>query len=351
MGVTFESAAAAWLNHLQTRKRRPAKPATLKTFGNYVGAHIAPAIGPMELSEFSNPQMRDFVSLLAAKDLSPKTIHEITGAVKALIASVVDPQTGDPLYVRKWNAEFCDIPIVDPAAQRTPTLSKEQIEHALKNASELDRTLYALLAGAGLRIGEALAVKLTDDGGTFFDVAAATIRVRRSVWQGQEQEPKTPSAKRNVEIPQKFSEMLAQFVAGRTGYLFGNGLSLNESTARKKLNTVLPGCGFHSFRRFRATTLRAKRVPEDIIRVWLGHSAGSITDRYSKLGQDVEVRREWAEKVGLGFQLPKSKRRKARTAPRRLSRTTRSLNPIGGYVQWNLLSFVTPPHQRGKTVS
>jgi integrase len=225
--VTIEEAARPWLKHLQTRRRRPANPATLKTFGNYVSDHIAPAIGSIELSEFSNPQMRDFVTLLAAKDLSPKTIHEITGAVKAIIGSVVDPETGDPLYVRKWNADFCDLPVVDPGAQHTPVVSKEQIEHALGHSDEAYRAFYALLAGSGLRIGEALAIQLRDAGtNTFFDTVNVTINVRQSLFQGQLQAPKTPASIRSVEIPKKLSAMLTGFANARDAYLFGNGLPL-----------------------------------------------------------------------------------------------------------------------------
>jgi hypothetical protein len=45
------------------------------------------------------------------------------------------------------------------------------------------------------------------------------------------------------------------------------------------------------------------RVQEDLIRWWLGHSEGSVTDGYSKLSEDVEYRREVAENIGIGFNL------------------------------------------------
>jgi hypothetical protein len=54
----------------------------------------------------------------------------------------------------------------------------------------------------------------------------------------------------------------------------------------------------------RATWLRKQRAPEDLIRFWLGHAKGSITDGYSKLSDDLEFRTEVAEKVGVGFAVP-----------------------------------------------
>jgi integrase len=64
-----------------------------------------------------------------------------------------------------------------------------------------------------------------------------------------------------------------------------------------------PKAGFHAFRRFRTTWLRKNRAPEDLIRFWLGHADQTVTDGYSKLREDVEYRREVAEKIGLGFEI------------------------------------------------
>lgn len=57
-------------------------------------------------------------------------------------------------------------------------------------------------------------------------------------------------------------------------------------------------------RRFRTTWLRKQRAPEDLIKFWLGHAKQSVTDGYSKLGEDVEFRRQIAESVATGFDVP-----------------------------------------------
>jgi hypothetical protein len=45
---------------------------------------------------------------------------------------------------------------------------------------------------------------------------------------------------------------------------------------------------------------------EVLLRIWVGHATHGITDRYTvdALKRDVKLRRETAEQVGLGFQLP-----------------------------------------------
>jgi hypothetical protein len=68
-----------------------------------------------------------------------------------------------------------------------------------------------------------------------------------------------------------------------------------------------PKAGFHALRRFRTTWLRKNRAPEDLIRFWLGHADETVTDGYSKLGEDVEYRKEVAAEVGLGFEISAQK--------------------------------------------
>jgi hypothetical protein len=44
-------------------------------------------------------------------------------------------------------------------------------------------------------------------------------------------------------------------------------------------------------------------VPEDLITFWLGHAGKTVTDTYSKLRDDVGLRKQVAEKVGMGFEV------------------------------------------------
>jgi integrase len=161
--------------------------------------------------------------------------------------------------------------------------------------------LFALLAGTGLRIGEALGLKtedLSDD--------CSVLHVQRSIWRGQEQAPKTPSAVRVVDIAEPLAQILRTYVGGKAGYLFtvGNGRSLDQRNVLRALHATGKKVGLHAFRRFRTETLRRARVPEDLIKLWLGHSKQTVTDFYAMgLERDEAWRREWCERAGLGFHL------------------------------------------------
>jgi integrase len=242
--------------------------------------------------------MRGFVSHLAEKKLAPKTILEISNAVRQIVASVVDAN-GDEAFSRKWNSEFIDAPIVEK--QKQPTVTAEQIEQAIAKANEADAALYVLLASSGLRIGEALALRIGPSE-TLSHFSDDAVIVHTSLWRRREQSPKTTASARTVELSGPAAKRIAEFAKGRSGFLFGNGVAPSESSFRDRLNkTNIPG--FHSFRRFRTTWLRKNRVPEDLVRFWLGHADESITDGYSKLSEDVGYRREVANQVGTGFQI------------------------------------------------
>jgi len=63
--------------------------------------------------------------------------------------------------------------------------------------------------------------------------------------------------------------------------------------------------GFHGFRRFRATHLRKQQAPEPLIKAWLGHSAkSSVNDLYDRSQADTKYRKQVAEQVGIGFEIP-----------------------------------------------
>jgi len=72
-----------------------------------------------------------------------------------------------------------------------------------------------------------------------------------------------------------------------------------------KLGLYSEWTGFHCYRRFRSAQLRAQGCPEDLRNYWLGHENDDISDHYAEqLLAGRSRRREWARKVGLGFEVP-----------------------------------------------
>jgi len=307
-GTTFRRQAERWMNHIQTRKRSRVSAATAAGYQSYLNKWLIPNLGDLPLSAVDNKAGKELVAKLYAANLAPKTIVEIVGAMKEVVASAIDGD-GRRMFPREWNHEYMDVPIVDPKKQHRPTLTAARVTEVIQKAERHYRVLYALLAGTGLRIGEALAIKLDPDSEDHTTISSdcKTIHVRKSVRGTREQNPKTDNAIRSVDICEALVVFLREFTEGRSsGFLFqsDSGRPLLQSNIIRDSLGKLNVEGFHTFRRFRASQLRRFRVPWDLEKLWMGHANKDVTDKYAEqLKDDVEYRREWVEKVGLGFEL------------------------------------------------
>jgi integrase len=296
--TTFRAQAAIWIQAVSTRRRKPVKPATISGWQHSLYKWVLPNLGDLLLADVGNAALKLLVEKMFCAGLSPQTIVTHSKVVKMVVASAVDSE-GEQTYPRKWNHNFIGLPIVDPNKQHRPTVTETELAEILASAKGRYAVLFALLAGTGLRIGEALGLKPTD-----LSPDCRVLSVRRSIWNGQEQEPKTPAAVREVDIAEPLSRILREYAVGKLGYLFAtkNGRSLQQRNVRRVLHATGARVGFHSFRRFRTETLRRAQVPEDLTRLWLGHSKSSVTDFYAGgLSKDLAWRREWCDRVGLGF--------------------------------------------------
>ena len=311
--MTIVEQSALWLEQLAARRRRPVKPSTIATYTYLLNGWVLPRMGTMQLSEVTNSTLKDLVAVMSRHRLSPVTIQNTVRVAREVIRSDRDPVTGARLHNLDFDPEFCDLPVTDRTKQRSPVVSSEDLKRVILDAGGQYRALYALLGGTGLRISEALAIRVGEMATvTYWDPAGACIHVLTALYRGEDQSPKSASGTREVDLPQELNK-----------FLIGEALALDRKHKQLFFQSVDGGPGkiqslrdvinvakipgFHSFRRFRATWLRQQQAPEDLIRYWLGHSSSNITDRYSKLAQRVDVRREWIEKIGLGFQLPEGK--------------------------------------------
>ena len=61
--------------------------------------------------------------------------------------------------------------------------------------------------------------------------------------------------------------------------------------------------GWHSFKRFRKTWLRGSRCLEDINNFWMAHKPQTMSEVYSHLHEELQLRLDEAERVDYGFTL------------------------------------------------
>jgi integrase len=317
---TFREQADWWLKEIRAgrilskKRRTPMKSATIAGYESAV-AWLDGVIGDKPLADVKNDAVRGLVTAMktAKPPLADKTVVTYFQVVKAVVASAVNKE-GEQLYARNWNLHYIGLPIVNERKQSKPAFTDREVEQIVSKAKGRYRMLFALLAGSGLRIGEALGLKV----GEHVSRGCETLYVRQSVWNSKEQDPKTENAIRDVDVCSDLAVMLKGYIGNRTnGFLFhadsGKPL-LQRNILRDGLNPILTklnlkqnGKAFHSFRRFRVMHLRKNRVPWDLEKLWIGYANKDVADRYAaQLKEDVEWRKGVAEKTGLGFALPVS---------------------------------------------
>jgi hypothetical protein len=154
-GVTFK--AELFIRQKTTSKRKPIKPATACTWQNCLDKWLNPNLGDTPLANINNSVMKQLVTKMAAAGLSATSIVNYTGLVKLVVASAKSEE-GEPLFPRRWDSEFIDLPIV--RNQRQPKFTAETMSSIVQNTTGQYRVLYALLAGTGLRSGGALGLEV-----------------------------------------------------------------------------------------------------------------------------------------------------------------------------------------------
>jgi len=265
-----------------------------------------PFFSDRPLADVNNRAMKEFVEHIS--NLSAATIRDYTNIVKGVVASAIN-EDGEQVFPRTWNEEYIDAPII--RHQRQPSTTPEGMAEILKAADGQFRVLYALLAGCGpLRAGEALGLEI----GKHISEDCRTLYIRQKAKRGVIQPyMKTQNGERDVDLCNSPAAMLNEFIGKRTsGLLFctatGNQL-LQANTLQDSLHPILKKLehekgGFNIFRRFRITLLKKSDCPGALEHFWSGHAQTHVSERYTKLLEDRDYRLNWAEKIGLGFELP-----------------------------------------------
>jgi integrase len=287
---TFKQKAKWW----EDNKAVFFKPATLLTMQGQLQNHVFPAIGHLPADHVNETVVQELVSKLHKSGLAPKTIANIVGLVKLVL--------GEKVW-RDWQLK-----LPEKLRQEQSYFTQEQMELIIQKAPERYKALLCVLAGTGCRIGEAVGLHVDD-----LDLVNNTITIRRSVWRGQEQAPKTSNAYRRVHIDPSLSAILQHHLEGKTsGRVFEsrNGTPLDANSISKRiLKPLLKKLGiegsFHSFRHGRVSILQQNGVPGDLIREWVGHSTLQMSSNYTHFNDS--FRQGIVAKLGLSPTLSPTK--------------------------------------------
>jgi len=321
--LSFEEQAAWWLAEIKagrivnSKTRKPIRANTVDAYSTAI-AYLNGVVGNLPLASLDNPEARKLVASMKAEKagngrrLDDKTIVEFFRVFRRVIASARDERLRE-VYPREWDLAYIGLPKVNKREQHRPTFTAKEIFFILLNARRpLYRALFTLLAGSGLRIGELLALEIEKHVSP--DCSVIYVRQQRDRRSGIQLTLKTEAGFRDVDLHPLLAEMLRSYIGDRrSGFLFesANRTMLWPGTVyRDGLRPILEKMGrsrvrFHAFRRFREATLQRSEVRQILIDFWMGHENADMSSRYGKqLTEEVEFRQQWAQKVGLGFELP-----------------------------------------------
>jgi hypothetical protein len=352
--LTVKVAGDSWLQWAQTRRREPIGKSTAESYGHNLKRWIYPNVGDLYLWQLKSMQAKQVVDAMHTAGASSSVVNDVITNMQQVLESVKDAD-GQPLYNWKLDRDVMDAPKVQQT--ETKAFTAEQIEASLQRLQGQYKVLFALLAGTGLRIGEALAIEIDGDPEkvTTLSKDCRVLYVQSILDQDGEvlDDPKTQAGIREVDICQPLADMLSDLIGNRTsGFLFctesgspilysnlmknvfnplmwdrERPIMRREGKGWKKVGSEkLPGVigdkadfqekengrtgyGMHSFRRFRETYLHLEGVPERVVDFWTGHGPETMGELYTKIKSETAKRREWCDKAGLGFSLQVKKQK------------------------------------------
>ncbi|HLL92418.1 MAG TPA: tyrosine-type recombinase/integrase [Solirubrobacteraceae bacterium] len=221
-GETLKQAADAFQKAASEGLARPRsgaeyKPATLRAFEQHLRLRVLPALGARKLASIDRVSLQDFIDRLLADGASPALIEASCTPLRAIFARAVDRNqlTINPCLGLRLPAERKRRERVAPPAECRALLD------ALRDS---DRALWATLMYAGLRRGEAQALRIED-----IDLPGGAIHVRAS-WDQYCGRGETKSGKdRRVPIAAELRRHLAAHLLALD---WSEGLAFGVSATR-----------------------------------------------------------------------------------------------------------------------
>ncbi len=254
------------------------KPSTVRAAESHLQVHILPHLGAMRLDQLMPENQQAFVACLSKRHAA-KTVLNVLGTLSAMLNTA-----------KKWGY-VCEgmelrtlaLPARGEKAQ-AHFFTAQEVRAIVAAAKEPYSTMFGVAAMTGMRCGEIFGLKVED-----LDFRARVIYVRRSVWYGKLQAPKSSASVRTLPMPEPLAQRLEAYLRtwrpNPERLLFatrpGRPVSANNVVQRKLWPILdklgIPRCGLHAFRHTHCSLLVGMGAPPTVAQAQLGHSDPRIT--------------------------------------------------------------------------
>lgn len=261
------------------------KESTRVSYEHTFRLHILPYFAGERLADVTPLDVQAWIDGLKESGMSPATVERCFRYFRACMKqaeawSLIDRAPTMKINLpRKDNGE---LDFLDPG----------EIPPLLETIKDPERTLYAVLAMSGLRLGEGLALRWRD-----IDFEMRSIKVTRS-WSyfGGFHEPKTPTSRRAVPLLDALAENLRDYYhsKGHPGlddllFTFDGRKPLDPANVRRRFLQALDAAGLkrvtpHSLRHSYASMMLSYGASVKALQNALGHASATMTlNTYSHL--------------------------------------------------------------------
>lgn len=283
--ATFFQFASLWLESYAKLKT---KPSTFRSYNDIVHKHLVPVMGDYLLTEITTAKLQRYVALRLAK-VKPKTVINEIVPIKEMFKHAV--RWG---YLKVNPAEYLERPKTYRKEIEVLTLKEVakflQIDHYYR---------IAFLTGAltGMRAGELWGLQWND-----FNWKLEQIFVKRALWKGNFQTPKSKYSIRKIDLlPQLASELRhwkTTCPKNDFNLVFPSPegkMSIHENVIKRYFNPALKKAevrrvSFHSLRHTNASIRIEAGQNIKYIQLQLGHASIQTTlDRYGHLIREVNT--------------------------------------------------------------
>jgi len=256
------------------------KGSTTRAAESHLRAHIIPKLGSLPLTEINARTVQGFVAYLCTGGRSRKTVENVLLTLSSILR-----------VARSWDYACGSFKLADITMPREGVkkeqrcFTDEEMGKIIAAAPEPFGTIVSVASVLGLRIGETLALRVSD-----LDFAKHVIRIRQSVDAATRtvQAVKSQASSADVPMPSQLETRLRALLLkhdGKSELLFTNrrGRPLSANKLREKhLHPLLVKLGiprgrFHSMRHGAASALLADGATPAVVQRQLRHSDARIT--------------------------------------------------------------------------
>ncbi len=309
--ITLEGYGARWL----TLIAHSVKPRTHASYTEILRLHILPTFGKIRVCDLDRGRIKALLSEKLATGLEKRSVRNIHAVIRAVLNAALEDGLISANPAQRLGKVMKLAPSKATTQEEIKAMDREQRQRFLDTAAQVApryHTLFCVLAGCGLRLGEGLGLQIED-----IDFHAGMIRISRAL-SDDDGSVSTPKAGhgRDVQMSKALAERLRMHLlkgkqealkdgreVGPWVFITKDGTTLDAANVRRAMRQILNAAQLpahfspHSLRHTYASLLLSAGYSLAFVQRQLGHASIQLTaDTYGKwLPMDSHGALEWLD--------------------------------------------------------